>query len=87
MFYKNECCAEFPSVFDLEFINIYWQNLHTFNGIFQLFGAYYDVQQASEICPSVRILGMINRIEPTIKVRVIYTSKGMSKKYGVRFIH
>ena len=67
MFYKNESCAKFPSVFDLEFRNIYWQNLHTSNGTFQLFGAYYDVRQTSKIGPSVRILGMINRIEPTIK--------------------
>ena len=67
MFYKNESCAKFPSVFDLEFRNIYWQNLHTSNGTFQLFGAYYDVRQASKVNPSVRILGMINRIEPTIK--------------------
>ena len=67
MFYKNESCAKYPSVFDLEFRNIYWQNLHTSNGTFQLFGAYYDVRQTSKIGPSVRILGMINRIEPTIK--------------------
>ena len=67
MFYKNASCAKFPSVFDLEFTNIYWQNLHTSNGTFQLFGAYYDVRQAEKINPSVRILGMINRIQPTIK--------------------
>jgi len=67
MFYKNESCAKFPSVFDLEFTNIYWQNLYTSNGTFQLFGAYYDVRQADKINPSVRILGMIDRIEPTIK--------------------
>ena len=67
MFYKNASCAKFPSVFDLEFTNIYWQNLYTSNGTFQLFGAYYDVRQADKINPSVRILGMIDRIEPTIK--------------------
>jgi len=67
MFYKNASCAKFPSVFDLEFNNNYWQNLHTSNGTFQLFGAYYDVRNASKVNPSVRILGMINRIEPTIK--------------------
>jgi len=67
MFYKNASCAKFPSVFDLEFRNIYWQTLHTSNGTFQLFGAYYDGRQASKANPSVRILGMINRIEPTIK--------------------
>lgn len=67
MFYKNESCAKFPSIFDLEFSNIYWQNLDTTNGTFQLFGAYYDVRKSSMIGPAVRILGMINRIEPTVR--------------------
>ncbi|PSN43298.1 hypothetical protein C0J52_21514 [Blattella germanica] len=67
MFYKNNTCAKYPSIFDLEFSNVYWQNLHTTNGTFQLFGAYYDVRAYSKIGPAVRILGMINRIEPTVK--------------------
>jgi hypothetical protein len=67
MFYKKKGCAKFPSVFDLEFSNNYWQTLRTSNGIFQLFGAYYEVRQTSKIGPSVRILGMINQIKPTIK--------------------
>jgi hypothetical protein len=45
MFYMNESCAKFPSIFDLDFTNIYWQSLHTSNGTFQLLGAYYDVRQ------------------------------------------
>ena len=67
MFYKNKSCAKFSSEFDLEFINNFWQNLHTSDGTFQLFGAYYDVRQASHTGPTVRILGMINRYQPTIK--------------------
>lgn len=67
IFYKNESCAKFPSVYDLEFNNLYWQSLHTSNGTFHLYGAYYDVRKLSRIGPAVRILGMINRIEPTIK--------------------
>lgn len=64
---KNETCAKFPSVLDLEFNNLYWQTLHSSNGTFHLYGAYYDVRKLSRIGPAVRILGMIDRIEPTIK--------------------
>lgn len=67
MFYKNESCAKFPSIFDIEFNNVYWQSLYTSNGTFHLYGAYYDVRKMSRIGPAVRILGMINRIEPTVK--------------------
>ncbi|XP_026467380.1 uncharacterized protein LOC113370925 [Ctenocephalides felis] len=64
--YKNATCARYPSVFDLEFNNINWQTLKTSNGTFQLYNAYYDARRKSLIGPSVRILGMIDRIEPTI---------------------
>lgn len=67
MFYKNESCAKFPSIFELEFNNVYWQSLYTSNGTFHFYGAYYDVRKLSRIGPAVRILAMINRIEPSIK--------------------
>ncbi|KAJ8973015.1 hypothetical protein NQ317_004613 [Molorchus minor] len=62
----NSTCAKFPSMFDLEFNNLYWQTLHTSNGTFQLWGAYLDKRQKNRLGPTVRILGMINRIEPTV---------------------
>lgn len=64
---KESSCAKYPSIFELEFSNIYWQTLRSSNGTFQLFGAYYDVRKASLLGPSVRILGMIDRIEPKVK--------------------
>ncbi|XP_055389134.1 uncharacterized protein LOC129618425 [Condylostylus longicornis] len=64
---KNIKCAKYPSIYELEFNNIYWQTQHTTNGTFQLFGAYYDIRKKSKLGPAVRILGMINRIEPKIK--------------------
>ncbi|XP_066584794.1 uncharacterized protein [Prorops nasuta] len=57
----------YPSIFDLEFNNVYWQTLRTTNGTFQLFGAFYDRRKLSRIGPAIRIVGMINRIEPTVK--------------------
>lgn len=62
----NNTCARFPSMFDLEFNNIYWQTLRTTNGTFQLFGAYMDNRANNRLGPTVRILGMIDRIEPTV---------------------
>lgn len=67
MYYKNESCAKFPSIYELEFNNVYWQSLHTGNGSFHLYSAYYDVRKLSRIGPAVRVLGMINRIEPSVR--------------------
>ncbi|XP_050069299.1 uncharacterized protein LOC126557535 [Anopheles maculipalpis] len=64
---KKASCARYPSIFELEFNNIYWQTLRSSNGTFQLFGAYYDIRKRSRIGPAVRILGMIDRIEPREK--------------------
>ncbi|CAH1962938.1 unnamed protein product [Acanthoscelides obtectus] len=62
----NSSCARFPSMFDLEFNNLYWQTLRTSNGTFQLYGAYLDKRTNNRLGPTVRILGMIDRIEPTV---------------------
>lgn len=64
---ESGCVAKYPSIYDLEFNNIYWQSLKTSNGTFQLFGAFYDNRKLSRIGPAIRIVGMINRIEPVIK--------------------
>lgn len=64
---KSACIAKYPGIYDLEFNNIYWQSLRTSNGTFQLFGAYYDVRKLSKIGPAIRMVGMIDRIAPTIK--------------------
>lgn len=64
---NNETCARFPSIYDIEFNNVYWQTLTTVNGTFHLYAAYYDVRKLSRIGPAVRILGVINRIEPTVR--------------------
>ncbi|XP_028144962.1 uncharacterized protein LOC114338558 isoform X1 [Diabrotica virgifera virgifera] len=63
---SNNTCARFPSMFDLEFNNIYWQTLRTSNGTFQLFGAYLDNRPNNRLGPTVRILGMIDRIEANV---------------------
>lgn len=59
-------CAQYPSIFNLQFSNTYWQILQTSNGTYQLFGAYYDIR--NKTAPVVRVLAMIDRVAPTMKI-------------------
>ncbi|XP_073947913.1 uncharacterized protein [Choristoneura fumiferana] len=65
-FYKKKECAPFPSVFDLEFHNTYWQTLRTSEGVFHLYGAYLDARNTSALGPAVRLLAVHDRIKPTL---------------------
>lgn len=67
LYYKNKTCARYPTVYDLHINNIYWQETETSNGTFYLYGAYLDVRKKNRLGPTVRILGMINRLEPKVK--------------------
>ena len=64
---KNKTCAKYPNYYDVSFNNIYWQALKTTNGTFYLYSAYYDNRTLVAMKPVVRILGMINRLEPKVK--------------------
>ncbi|XP_003703438.1 uncharacterized protein LOC100878671 [Megachile rotundata] len=65
---SNGCSnLKYPSIYDIEFNNVYWQTMRTSNGTFQFFGAFYDRRKLSRIGPAIRIVGMIDRIEPTVK--------------------
>ncbi|XP_076294748.1 uncharacterized protein LOC143215972 [Lasioglossum baleicum] len=66
---RNDSCSnlKYPSIYDIEFNNVYWQTMRTSNGTFQFFGAFYDRRKLSRIGPAIRIVGMIDRIEPTVK--------------------
>lgn len=46
-----------------------WQVLESSNGSFYLYGAYLDVRANNRLGPTVRILGMINRLEPQVKTQ------------------
>ncbi|RWS30603.1 hypothetical protein B4U80_08932, partial [Leptotrombidium deliense] len=62
---NKSCKAEFPSVFEIDFNNIYWQRMQTTNSTtFYLYGAYYDDRWRGGALASVRILAMIDRITP-----------------------
>ena len=59
-------CAKYPSLVDLSFNNIYWQVLHSSNGTFYLYSAFFDNRTLTQPGPSIRVLGMANRIKPVV---------------------
>jgi len=46
----------------------YWQTFRSSNGTFYLYGAYHDKRGS---VPVIRLLGMIDRIEPTVKTHCL----------------
>jgi hypothetical protein len=63
----NKTCARSPTLYDIHVSNVYWQEQTTSNGTFYLYGAYLDVREANKLGPTVRVLGMIDRLEPTVR--------------------
>ena len=61
-------CAKFPDLLDLHFNNNYWQETTTSDGTFLLYGAYLDVRAANRLGPTIRLLGMISRLRPKLKM-------------------
>ena len=44
---KNASCTKYADIYDLHFNNQYWQETETSNGTFLLYGAYIDVDWAT----------------------------------------
>lgn len=61
---SNTCKVDFPSLYELDFNNIHWQRFTSSNGTFYLYGAYYDDRWRGGPLPMVRILSMIDRVNP-----------------------
>ena len=65
----NRSCARIPNLLDLHHNNLYWQQVLTSNGTLFLYGAYLDVRDGdAPSSPKVRLLGMMNRLRPTVKM-------------------
>jgi hypothetical protein len=60
---KN-CEIVYPSPYELEFNNIYWQQFRTDSSMFYLYNAYYDDRWRGGSVAKVRILAMIDKIKP-----------------------
>ena len=65
--HDNITCGKFPGVFDIHYNNRYWQEGETTDGTFYLYAAYLDVRKENRLGATVRILGMIDRLEPTVE--------------------
>lgn len=59
-------CGSYPRLVDLSFNNVYWQLLHTSNGTFHLYSAFFDNRTRTVNAASVRILAMADRITPAV---------------------
>ena len=59
----NDSCAPFPDIYDLRF-NKYWQVMESSNGSYHLYAAYLDIRELNLLGPTVRLLAMIDRMEP-----------------------
>lgn len=81
------CHYDYPSLFDLQFNNIHWQKLITKDdnwtatataqqsaATYYLYNAYYDDRLRAGL-PSVRILAMIDRIQPPPTNCLLWSSK------------
>lgn len=60
----KSCHVDFPSLYELQYNNIYWQKFVNGNSSFYLYGAYYDDRWRGGPLPMVRILAMVDRIKP-----------------------
>ena len=64
---RKKSCGKLPALTDIHYNNHYWQEMTTSNGTFYLYGAYLDLRELNRLGPTVRILGMIDRLEPIVE--------------------
>ena len=69
---KASCRPEFPSLFELDYNNIYWQRLQTLNATFYLYAAYYDDRWRGGPLPMVRVLTMVDKISPPLVMCLLW---------------
>ncbi|XP_063880400.1 uncharacterized protein LOC135111213 isoform X1 [Scylla paramamosain] len=65
--YLASKCGKYPNLVDLSFSNVYWQVFHSSEGTFYLYSAFFDNRTLTRPGPSVRILGMVDRVKPAVK--------------------
>lgn len=63
----GNCTPRYPSFFELEFSNVYWQTFRSKSATFQLFGAFFDERRLLSTGPVVRVIGMTDGIVPQEK--------------------
>lgn len=61
----NKECGELPNILDIHYNNIYWQQMESGGGTFLLYAAFLDTRSSCSFCPMIRVLGMVNRVNPS----------------------
>ncbi|CRL05516.1 CLUMA_CG018109, isoform A [Clunio marinus] len=61
-------CEIFPESLTIHYENDFWQHYMTSDGNIKLFKAYYDERSYTKYSPKIRIIAMINRIKPSMKI-------------------
>ena len=64
----NSSCAKMPDLLNLRYNALYWQQVVTNNLTIYLYGAYLDNRAKNLDGPSVRLLGMINKLRPRVEL-------------------
>ena len=64
----NSSCAKMPDLLNLRYNALYWQQVVTSNLTIYLYGAYLDIRAKNLDGPSVRLLGMINKLRPRVEL-------------------
>ena len=62
-------CPQLPTLSDIKLNNRYWQKTTNSYGNFYLYGAYLDNRERNRFGPSVRILGMIEPKNRTMRIK------------------
>ena len=62
----NESCAKMPDPLRLRYNNEYWQEVVTSNFTLYLYAAYLDDRAKNTEGPVVRLLGMTDKLKPTV---------------------
>ena len=64
----NRSCAKMPDLLKLRYNNLYWQEVVTSTHTIYLYGAYLDIRTRNSDGPKVRLLGMINKLRPKVRM-------------------
>ena len=64
----NESCAKLPDPMKLRYNNLYWQEVVTSRLTLYLYGAYLDIRERNLEGPSVRLLGMTDKLRPKVNL-------------------
>lgn len=76
-------CGRFPLMINLNVTDTYWQVTKTKNGTFYLYNAYFDDREDVINGSVIRILALINRIDPVVKTYCQMWFEGFSNAIPV----